>query len=94
MNRLLVLIFLAAIILIAGCVGDTGTPDPEGVAKPTDREFEIAQTFHDKLWEDETVPEDEIRATVAARYGISEDELITIYAKVITYQMETTGQTL
>ncbi|MCK5150077.1 hypothetical protein KAJ87_04090 [Candidatus Pacearchaeota archaeon] len=56
--------------------------------RPTEREFEIYDTYEEALWEDVNVPEEEVRERVANELGISEEELDKIYIKVLAYNMK------
>jgi len=56
--------------------------------KPTEREFEIYDTYEEALWEDVNVPEEVVRERVAKELGISEEELDKIYIKVLAYNMK------
>ncbi len=56
--------------------------------KPTEREFEIYDTYEEALWKDVNVPEEVVRKRVAKELGVSEEELDKIYIRVLAYNMK------
>lgn len=55
--------------------------------RPTEREFEIYRAFDAELWGNPEKPEEEVQATVSARFGVSVEEVNTIWVKVQTHQL-------
>jgi hypothetical protein len=84
-----IVLLLAAVVLIPGC---TSSETAQAEAGPTDQEIAIAEYYHNLLWADPDASEDQIRSDVAAHFGITEDEVREIYAKVVEYNLKTTGK--
>jgi 2-hydroxychromene-2-carboxylate isomerase len=88
-SKIYISLLLVAVALIPGC---TSSETVQTEVDPSDQEIAIAEYYYDCLWADQNISEDEVRGEVAAHFGITEDEVSEIYAKVVDYNFKTTGK--